>query len=372
MRIAYDHYTFTSQRFGGISRYFVELASRLAAREDCDVTVLAMLHFNAYVRALPPSIARGVHVPHLRYTGRVRQVASGVAAALWMRALRPDVVHETYLLRMRLAPRRSRVAVTVMDMTHERFPRLFSPIDRTRGAKAAAVGRADRVIVPSLSTRRDLVEILGTPEEKIDVVNLAGSLDRVPGTALPPAVRPPYVLYVGQRDEYKNFGTLVRAFGASAALTSGVQLVCAGGGPFNGAEREALRTAGMPQGAALQLTADDATLAELYARAAAFVYPSLYEGFGIPLVEAMRLGCPVVCSDTSSLPEVAADAAELVPPTSPEALADALERVVGGNGHAEAMRARGRTRARCFSWDRCAAETYAVYRRMLDDPPPAR
>jgi len=372
MRIAYDHYIFTSQRFGGISRYFVELASRLAARDDCDVTVLAMLHFNAYVRALPQSLAPGIHIPHLRYTGRVRQVASGLAAALWMRALGPDVVHETYFLRVRLAPRRSRVALTVQDMTHERFPQLFSPFDRTTWAKAAAVRRADRVIVPSLSTRRDLVEILGTPEEKIEVINLAGSLDRVVGTTLPAQVRPPYVLYVGQRDEYKNFGTLIRAFGASTALRRGVQLVCVGGGPFSATELASLRAAGVPEGAAVQLIADDATLAELYARAAAFVYPSLYEGFGIPLVEAMRLGCPIVCSDTSSMPEVAGDAAELVPPTSAEALTDALERVVGGNGYAEAMRARGRARARCFSWDRCAAETYEAYRRMLDAPPAAR
>jgi len=115
----------------------------------------------------------------------------------------------------------------------------------------------------------------------------------------------------------------------------------------------------------VQREGDDDLLSRMYANAVAFVYPSLYEGFGIPVLEAMALGCPVACSDTSSLPEVAGDAVEYFDPTRPDAIATAIGRIVESPARAQELRHRGLERVRAFSWARCARETHDVYRRLL-------
>jgi glycosyltransferase involved in cell wall biosynthesis len=114
----------------------------------------------------------------------------------------------------------------------------------------------------------------------------------------------------------------------------------------------------------LQFSGDDLVLADLYRHASAFIYPSLYEGFGLPVLEAMAHGCPVICSGTSSLPEVVGGAAELFDPNDPESIGHAIEAVVSSAERREWLRATGRQQARLFSWERCAWETHAVYRAI--------
>ena len=361
MQLVFDHQVFSSQQHGGISRYFCEVAERLAGYDGCDVTVLAPMYVNAYLAKLPSSIVAGRQVPPIRYTARLRLLLSGVLARGWLATARPDVVHETYFSLRRVAPRRAACVVTVYDMTHERYPQYFSPDDDTAVRKAAAVRRADRVICISESTRSDLLERLRVNPEIVSVVHLAG--------APVPAVRPtvpvvdgPYLLYVGARGGYKNFEGLLRAVAGSPALRAGMRVVAFGGGPLRPAERALVRELGLDERSVVQMSGDDAVLDAAYAFAAAFVYPSHYEGFGIPPLEAMARGCPVVCGSNSSLPEVVGDAAELCDTDDPESIAAAIERVVDSPAHAEALRVRGRARSAHFTWDRCARASYDVYR----------
>ena len=360
MQLVFDHQVFSFQRHGGVSRYFCEVAQRLASYDGCDVTVLAPAYVNAYLAKLPPSMVVGRHVPPIPYATRLRLLLNGVLARGWLATARPDVVHESYFSRLPVAPRRAASVVTVFDMIHERFPEYFAPNDSTAARKAAAVRRAHRVICISESTRRDLLERLRVDPELVSVVHLAG--------APVPAVRPtrplvdgPYVLYVGPRGGYKNFEGLLRAVAGSPALRAGVRVVAVGGGPRGVAERAPVRAMGLDEGAVVQMSGDDAALDAAYAFAAAFVYPSRYEGFGIPPLEAMARGCPVVCAANSSLPEVVGDAAELCDADDPESIAAAIERVVGSPAHADELRARGRVRSAQFTWDRCARATYEVY-----------
>ena len=361
MQLVFDHQVFSFQQHGGVSRYFCEVAERLAGYDDCAVTVLAPVYVNAYLAKLPPSIVAGRHVAPIRYTARLRVLLNSVLARGWLATARPDVVHETYFSRFPVAPRRAACVVTVFDMIHERFPEYFSPNDSTPARKLAAVRRADRVICISESTRRDLLERVRVDPELVSVVHLAG--------APVPAVRPtrsivdgPYVLYVGPRGAYKNFEGLLRAVAGSPALRAGVRIVAFGGGPLVAAERALVRELGLDERAVVQMSGDDAALDAAYTFAAAFVYPSRYEGFGIPPLEAMARGCPVVCAANSSLPEVVGDAAELCDADDPESIAAAIERVVGSPAHADALRARGRVRSAQFTWDRCARASYDVYR----------
>jgi glycosyltransferase involved in cell wall biosynthesis len=165
---------------------------------------------------------------------------------------------------------------------------------------------------------------------------------------LPPAT--PFVLFVGDRGGYKNFDTLVRAMGTSRVLRD-MPLVCFGGGPIR--DKRVIHVSG-----------GDDVLASLYTQAAALVYPSLYEGFGMPLLEAMACGCPVVCSNTASLPEIAGDAAELCDPSDPAHIAAAIENVLSP-ARATELRRLGAARVKEFTWEKCARETREVYRSLL-------
>jgi glycosyltransferase involved in cell wall biosynthesis len=174
----------------------------------------------------------------------------------------------------------------------------------------------------------------------------------------------PFLLYVGLRGGYKNFDGLLRGVGTSSRLSSDCDVVVFGGPPLSGKEYEAAAAAGIAGNRLRHAGRDEKTLQRLYQRAAAFVYPSLYEGFGMPPLEAMAHGCPVVCSHHASLPEVVGDAAETFDGKSPEDIGMAIERVVYSAPRREELIAAGHRRAAIFTWQRCAEQTRAVYRTV--------
>ena len=173
------------------------------------------------------------------------------------------------------------------------------------------------------------------------------------------------MLFVGSRDTYKNFDGLLRAYARSPRLRREFALVAFGGGSFTTGERHLGTELGIPDAKLVQLEGDDQTLASLYRRARLCVYPSLYEGFGFIPLEAMTLGCPVVTSHRGSLKEVVADAAVIVDPDDPEAVAAGLEIAAFDEATRSRLKTAGVDRARLFTWQRCATETRAVYQRLL-------
>lgn len=372
MRIVYDSQIFWRQRYGGISRYIAEIAERIARQPGTSVRVLAPLHMNAYLRGMPHRWVRGRAVelpsPLFRFRGVVNEALS-VAA---LRVSGADLVHETYYAPRTVAPPGAKVVLTVYDMIHELRPEEFHPSDRTAMFKRRAVARADHVICISENTRRDLLRIHGTVDPaKVTVIHLGHDFrsgpsdDSVPSPARSELGAQPYLLYVGDRRGYKNFGAMVAAYAASPALRSGVRLVAFGGPPFGAAEAGLAEAHGLTDGQLAHAQGDDDALRQLYTGATALIYPSAYEGFGIPVLEAMSVGCPVVAARASSIPEVAGDAARLFEPAVPGALTRAMEDVVLDEAQRTALRVRGMARAALFSWQRCADETLAVYRRLL-------
>lgn len=365
IQIAYDHQIFSLQPYGGISRYFVELASRVAGDPDFRVCVVAPMHLNQLLRKNNTVPVHGTYVPHVRGTRAVRFLSNSLASRVALFAAGADLIHETYYTYERIAPVRTPVVVTVFDMIHERFPSSFKARDSTRSRKYAAIRRASRIICISESTRRDLLEDVRVDPALVSVVPLAAD----PALALLASptrpVAAPYVLYVGPRRGYKNFDACLTAFVASGFLESGMVLVCFGGGAWTAVDQQVVKKAGLPAAAVIHVGGGDDVLASLYHHAAVFIYPSLYEGFGIPPLEAMVCGCPVVCSRTSSLPEVVGVAAETFDPYDVNDMARALSRVVNSPEYAANLRRLGTERAAEFSWQRCAERTMDVYRSLL-------
>lgn len=364
MRIAFDHQAFCRQPYGGVSRYFSHLAQQIAARAEHQVRIFAPCHINRHIANLPDGIVHGRYLPSYPFFSQpvVRQL-NGIIATTRIESWHPDVVHETYFHGTGMAPRRTPVVVTVYDMIHERFPREFWPWDVTRRNKKRAVARADHVICISESTRRDLLEILDVPAEKVSVVYLAHE-DFTMYERLNLSSRSlldcPFILYVGHRGSYKNFARLLQAYGSSMEVNRHCKLVCFGGGQFLKHEEELLRKR-LVRDRVLQLSGSDQLLMQLYGTSAALIYPSLYEGFGLPPLEAMANDCPVLCSNTSSLPEVVGDAALLFDPYDVDSIREALTSILFTQGCREQLIRKGRARLEHFSWAKCAEETVKIY-----------
>lgn len=371
MRLLYDHQMFALQRFGGITRIFIELARRMSARDDCSVYWHRGYHLDGYdisdfqsrlarywsIDRPPPLIGRWPRERINRHAFRwfSRTIPGGV-----------DIYHPSYFdANLLEIPKARHLAVTVYDMILERFmadqPRVQSQID----GKRRMVERADLVFVISEHTRQDVIELLGVEPERTVLAYPASDIASFQAAPLPPEISDqPFLLYVGPRTKYKNFGVLLEAFHQSEWLRRGLQVVCLGGGPFLAPELAKMDEYGLTD-RFHQLSGDDRTLKALYERAVALAWTSRYEGFGIPPLEAMQVGCPVVCAPTSSMPEVVGDAALLFDPEQPDDLAEQLSRVTGDSALRIRMIERGRARAGLFSWDQMADATLDGYRRLV-------
>ncbi len=298
----------------------------------------------------------------------------GLVGRLLLRDI--DVYHETDNIPLQ-APRGVGVVNTVHDLCRFLFPEFDPPntIERWRTHRDA-IRNVDRVITISHHSKGDIVEFLQIPEDRIRVIYPGVSAvyrvlprDLVAQELHGLGIGVPYILFTGTITPRKNLDQLVRAF---AGLTQRRRdfpiLVLAGSKGWKWEPTfdliEQLKLG--PRVRHLGYVSDQ-DLAVLYNGAAAFVYPSWYEGFGFPPLEAMACGCPTIVSNASSLPEVVGDAARLVDPRDPEALAEALERVVFESGTREGLRARGLERARLFSWETAARQTLEVYGEVMKD-----
>lgn len=365
MHVLYDYQAFSMQRYGGVSRYVAEVVSRIrSGHPDTTAEFAGCYAANEYLERLGET---GVSDAFHRYGGRGRGRLMRLADARNARAVERridaggiDVYHPTYF---HTVPRERAsgpaVVVTVHDMIHELIAEVPDR-ERVMALKRAAVARADRVIVPSGHTRDDLCRLLGTPADKVTVIphgcSFSGTEPDDPALALPER----FVLYVGSRIGYKNFTVLLEAIAPLMAADPGLHLLCAGGGALTPAE-EALATR---LGVAAQVRgtpADDASLATQYRHATLFVCPSRYEGFGLPLLEAMVFGCPVAASNVSSLPEVGGEAVAYFDPADPASITAVIARLLTSADERAALARAGRERARLFSWEASAAAHVAVY-----------
>jgi glycosyltransferase involved in cell wall biosynthesis len=260
-----------------------------------------------------------------------------------------EVVH--YPLTLRIPTVRRPSVVSLLDLQHLDLPQLFSRPERAFRAVAwhRSVRGADRVIVISAFVRDRAVELLALDPHSVRIVHLGIDHDRY----FPSDVeREPFLLYPARRWPHKNHERLFEAFALVRRERPELRLVLTGGG-HTGPTADGVEVRGF-------VTEDE--LVDLYRRAAALVFPSLYEGFGQPVLEAMACGCPVACSNAASLPEVAGDAARLFDPHDPRAIADAVRDVLDAGGE---WAARGLERAQLFSWDATARAHDVVYRELL-------
>jgi glycosyltransferase involved in cell wall biosynthesis len=208
------------------------------------------------------------------------------------------------------------------------------------------------------------MDILGTPEGKITTVHLATSIEPCREDADASWLPRDYLLFVGIRRGHKNFAAMFKCLVPVLKARPTLSLVCVGGGPFDEEEKRMFQESGL-SGRVIQISASDEQLPVIYHSAAAYLCPSLYEGFGIPTLEAMKCGCPAVLNHTTSLPEIGGDAARYFNMDDPGSLQPALETVLDDAGLRQEMREQGRRQAANFSWERTKQETIEAYHGVL-------
>jgi len=366
MKIVFDDQIFRGQVYGGVSRYYYELGKKLLQLGN-DVKIIAPLYRCKYFETDDPVKPLGFYdkINILSYR-IVNNLDDFITCLLIKKQANVDIYHETSFYNHNdCYPKSAIRVITVYDMINENLPGFFSPNDKASYYKKIAVERADHIICISKNTKEDLITHFNVPETKISVVYLAASIKKRKTTEeIRPPVEGPFLLYVGTRELYKNFIFFLNAF-SNSRVKKELCIVCFGGGLFTKNEKELFRNLKIPEDRIIQISGSDKLLSSLYSSAEAFVFPSLYEGFGLPLLEAMSVECPVICSNASSFPEVADTAAEFFDPNSEESLIDALENVILDEIRKRSLIKAGLARVKCFSWSKCATETEAVYRKLL-------
>lgn len=366
MKISFDHQTFTLQSYGGISRYFSKLAGGLLSLGD-QVNILAPIHQNRYLDEISSRHIHGIGVKSIppRAMGII-SAFNGKLGALQAGLIRPEILHETYYTSRPVVGRFKGRVLTVYDMIHEKFERDFHPSDQTSQLKRIAVARADHIICISHSTKKDLCEIFGVDDHKVSVVHLGFENFKSLESDIPVDLIPsPFLLYVGSRGGYKNFSGLLRAVASLPELRDNFDVLAFGGGQFSAEERVLIKSLGLREKSVRQIGGSDQILSAIYGLASAFVYPSLYEGFGLPPLEAMAHDCPVVSSNASSMPEVVGPAGEYFAPNDIEAQAAAIKNVVFDSENRGRLIEEGRVRAKLFSWTLCTQKTREIYASVL-------
>lgn len=370
MKLLYDHQIFAVQQYGGISRYYYELLRCYAAEGAPEFELACPYTTNVYLWGAP-FLKLNTPLTRKRFkgSGLINNLLAGSknrsVAETALQAGDYDLFHPTYYDPYFLEHLGDKPFVlTVHDMTHERYPDCYPAGDPTSGWKTLLAERAAHIIADSHSTRADLLEFCRVPAEKVTVVHLGCSL-APPATADATVDLPEkYLFYVGERSRYKNFAFAVRALEPLFREYPDLELLCVGGGGFEAAEISIFADLGLV-GRCRQVRLSDEELASAYNRAAALIFPSLCEGFGIPVLEAFACGCPAILSNRTSLPEVGGEAALYFDPENGEALLSQAARLLADNSLREELVHAGRERAREFSWERTAARTRAVYAGVL-------
>ncbi len=281
-----------------------------------------------------------------------------------IRAAKPDLLHRTAVSLDLPIPRDVPEIASLYDLAVFRHPEKYRRWQRLRESRLIhRLHDAAHVICISEFTAREATELLGLRPEQMTVVHLANSFE--PGDAQPDEIPPdllppdPFFLFVGSLEPGKNLRLLQSAYADAEAAGHPLPSLVVVGARREGVEAEGPAPARWRYAGRLS----DGAIQALYERALALVFPSKYEGFGIPVLEAMALGCPVICSRLASLPEVGGHAA-LYAEQTPDAYRDAMQKIAGDASLRSSLATRGREQAAKFSWRRCAEETTQVYRKV--------
>lgn len=386
MKVLFDHQIFEAQTSGGISRYFNEIITHFNHSSDIKAAVPPMYSDNVYIQSNPafnlcshttnkksslfPYIYNFIHPHKVKRQIKQQSMKDNLDSSITaLKNSEYDIFHPTYynpyfLQYIGNTP----FVLTIYDMTYAKFADIFPSTDKTLEQMKLLAEKANMIIAISQSTKDDIIQILKIPDKKIEVIYLGNSIvsdktSRGHKHDLPDK----YLLFIGRRGLYKNFEFFISSI---AGLLTGtdLMLICIGGN-FSNYENKLLKKLKIKKNVLHCSPKNDDELSQYYAKAKALCFPSKYEGFGLPILEAFANNCPVIASNTSSLPEIAGDAAVYFNPTDNNSILNAVKKVLVDTDLRKYLAEKGRQNLEKFSWDKTAGKTKNLYLKVLNNIP---
>lgn len=365
MKIFYDHQIYSSQVYGGISRYFYELINHFADDEQIHPLLDVRFSNNYYIHNLA-TLSPHYFLKSFNFRGknRILELINRMHTVSLVKKNEYDIFHPTFYNPYFLEYLNGKPFVlTVMDFIHEFYPELPNAAGEL-ASKKALIEKADRIISISQNTKNDLLKLYDISAEKVDVIHLAQSDLAAFGGNCSISFPEKFILFVGQRKYYKNFPVLLKAFSKISKEIPDYYLFCAGGGSFDQEELSLIEKSSVPN-KVIQFNLSDYELKCAYQKAETFVFPSDYEGFGIPTLEAFANDCPVILSNASCFPEVGGNAAMYFEKNNAEDLSSKILELSSNKDLRKDFIFKGKERIKLFSWEKTATETIDVYKKVL-------
>ncbi len=363
MKILYDHQMFLNQKYGGITKYFCELIKNMPSENQYKLSVL--FADNQHLKDEKELLKKiNFTLPKMNFRGKrflkrnfynINKLYSKYMISL----NNFDLLHPTYYDPYFLKDLKKPFIITVHDLIEFKFKELYRHNPMMQEMEEI-IRKANRIISISANTKKDLIQLFDLDPQKIDVIHHGFN---IPVVKKKLNLFGSYILFVGRREGYKNFELFVKSISNLLKEEEDLKLICVGE-PFDKEEIVALKNLNVYK-KCLALGVNENELNQLYSNALVFVYPTLYEGFGMPILEAFANNCPVCLSNTSSLPEIAGDAGVYFDPYDENSILSAISKVFYDKKFSKEIIEAGRKRLLDFSWKKCALETEISYQKAI-------
>lgn len=355
-KVFYDNQIFSIQKAGGISRYFTELKNQMPSFGYQPNDSLYLTHNIFHKKRIP--FFENVE---LRGRARVQRKFNSLIDRWQYLNNSYDIIHPTYFMESHFPKgTKAKKVITIYDMIHERFSHHFNDSLEISTNKRNLALEADLVLTISNKTKQDIVELLNISPDKIKITYLASSLNNS-GTGSTLKSPEKYILFVGARGSYKSFNDFI-INAASTLIKYQVTLYCVGGNEFTESELSLIENLHLKK-YIVQKNLSDSELTLAYRNALLFTFPSIYEGFGIPILEAFENNCPILLSNQSCFPEIALDAAHYFDHF--EDLPGILEKLISNSDFRNEKSSLQKLRAKDFSWAKTAQQTALAYNGLF-------
>ena len=371
MNVLFDHQIFWYQPYGGISNYFATVMDVAYQKHLFDFEFSTRYSNNRYLQEKPFSKSKPFLAKH-SFPGKnslffALKKKNEMSALKVLKSGKVDLFHASYFDTYYLGKQKCPFLLNFFDLTMEKFPEMFSPRVTFKKQKEELLKEVAHIITCSENTKKDFIKHYNFDKKDVTVSYLSSSLlNKIDQSKLiidKASVPGKYILFIGGRDLYKNFSLFAKAVTPLLQKDPKLYIVCAGKA-LSSTEQAFLSTLGILD-RVVCYSVKDHDLAYLYSNAELFVYPSIYEGFGIPIVEAFQHKCPVVLSDASCFPEVASNAGVYFDPNDIDSMRESIEKVLFDEKKRRILTKRGYLRAKDFSVERTVSQTIQAYKKAL-------
>lgn len=362
-KVLIDHQKFSTQKYGGISRYFANIIQGIKRTDDMTYQLGVMHAKNHYIQNEPLPIKGSLSDKVLNRNERYDYRLNEFYCKRLLDKSDFDVFHPTYYDTYYMNRLKKPLVITIHDMTYERLPEYFWALDPLTRQKRENILRADAIITISNTTRNDMLSFFDIDPKKVWTIYHGIDFDSPVLTQIVPDLPEQYVLFVGDRSGYKNFYLFLNAISKLAPRFPALNVVLAGGGKLEVADLEFIQRLKLTS-RVRHIGATDEQLNYLYQHAQVFAYPSLYEGFGLPILEAFKAKCPILLSDTECFREIATDAAVYFRPNDLDDLVDTLADMLTNPALRNQLVAKGTQRLADFSLQKSIDQTLDVYKSL--------